>query len=93
MGRLLLCLLLPAPLVAQETDTDTAPTVVIERPATPLLDTLGQAVDPPVCCQMSDGCSPGSDGARPAEVRSLCIAASGQPLTGQYCHSDGACRP
>lgn len=59
----------------------------------PLADALGRAVDPPVCCQMMNRCSPGSEGTTTGELRSLCIAASGQPLTGQYCHSDGQCRP
>lgn len=95
MLRLLFLLMSAGPLAAQESaPAGTAPsTIVIERPASPLLDALGEAVDPPVCCQLSDGCSPGTAGARPAEVRSLCLASNGQPLTGQYCHKDGACRP
>ncbi|MCR9088573.1 MAG: hypothetical protein NXH97_17715 [Rhodobacteraceae bacterium] len=95
MVRLLFLLLSAGPLAAQDNAAPAAApsTVVIERPATPLLDALGQAADPPVCCQLSDGCSPGTDGTRPAEVRSLCLASNGQPLTGQYCHKDGACRP
>ena len=97
MLRVVIVFLFAGPLADQEAEHDRAAaagtSIVIEPAATPLRDALGRAVDPPVCCQLINSCSPGSDGASPAEVRSLCLSANGQPLTGQFCHKDGACRP
>lgn len=59
----------------------------------PVSDLLGQSINLSVCCQLAEACSPGPEGSTSAETRSLCIAANGQPLTGQVCHSDGQCRP
>lgn len=94
--------LMPLTLAGQDTPEPPAPSppsqtpqtpAVAQRPEWPLLDAIGRAADPPVCCQLTNACSPGTPGTTPAELRSLCMAAHGQPLTGQYCHSDGACRP
>ena len=55
-------------------------------------EVLGRALDPPVCCQLRDACRDRPE-ITPDEARSRCIAENGQPLSHQYCHTDGMCRP